>query len=155
MPAAPSNMSGTMRRPLRTFTTWSRFGEPASPVRALAFTTDPSGIAAGGDDGTLRLFDAAGNLLLAPIAAHDGPVLALAWNAEDKILLSRGGDGTLRSWDLAATSGDEELSAGEALAVALRRLCHHSLLRQTAEEDDPAALRLRSACVARQNTAVS
>jgi WD40 repeat protein len=58
-------------------------------------------IASGGDDGTVRLWDAASGRELAHWHAHQSRVTALAFSPDGDLLVS-GGDGTVKLWDLPA-----------------------------------------------------
>lgn len=71
---------------------------------------DPTGIrfATAGDDGTARIWDAAGGQELLALAGHQSAVWHVAWNASGTHLLTTSDDGTARVWD--AADGQELLT---------------------------------------------
>ncbi|HPP47422.1 MAG TPA: hypothetical protein PLF25_07990, partial [Accumulibacter sp.] len=73
-------------------------------VRACAWSPDGQRLLSGGDDGTLRVWDAPSGTGLWTLRGHDGWVTACAWSPDGTRLLSGGVDGTLRIWD--AESGE-------------------------------------------------
>lgn len=58
-------------------------------------------MASGGEDRTVRLWQAATGVELAQWEAHDEEVTALAFSHDGATLASGGADGTLRLWNLA------------------------------------------------------
>ncbi|MEV0131612.1 hypothetical protein AB0H83_24510 [Dactylosporangium sp. NPDC050688] len=71
-------------------------------VTALAVAPDGT-IAAGGDDGAVRIVDATG-ATVRTLTGHTGRVISIAFAGDGATLASRGRDGTARIWD-AATGG--------------------------------------------------
>ncbi len=88
----PAAVAGT-----RAWTVETR--DPRGPVRALAHSRDGTRLAAAGDDGTVRVWDAATRRLLRVLIGHARPVRGLAWSPDDRYLASGGADATVRLWD--------------------------------------------------------
>ena len=72
-------------------------------IRCLALADNGRMLATGGNEGTVKLWDA-GRLdeeEEATLFGHDGAVTSLAWSSDRSILASRGDDRTVRLWDVA------------------------------------------------------
>jgi WD40 repeat protein len=76
--------------------------DPRGPVRALAYNSDGSLLATGGDDGTVRLWEADSLRLVRLMVGHDHAVRALVWSPGGEYLASAGDDGTVRIWQAAS-----------------------------------------------------
>jgi WD40 repeat protein/serine/threonine protein kinase len=70
-------------------------------VFAVAYTSDGKRLATGGDDRTIRLWDAATGRELACLRGHTNIVRGVAWSPDGKRLASASEDGTARVWDAA------------------------------------------------------
>lgn len=101
----------------------------SGPVNAVAFSPDGARLLSGGDDGTLRLWDAATGRELRRCTGHGDSVLAVAFSPNGTRLLSGAGDGTLRVWDSA--TGRElrrcAVHGGRVLSVAFSADGRHLL----------------------------
>ena len=75
-----------------------------SSVRSVAFSPKGDRLVAGGDEGTLRLWNAAtGAAVGDPLQVHDGPINSIDFSPNGNRIVTGGKDGTLRLLD--ATNG--------------------------------------------------
>lgn len=87
-----------------------------SPVSALAYAREGIRLAAGYEDGTIRIWQAGVFKLLAVYRGHAGPVTRLAWPTGGAYLISGGEDGTVRFWDVDRTKSSEPITEPDAPA---------------------------------------
>src|SRR5262245_10756572 len=64
-------------------------------VQCLAIRPDSKAIASGGDDDTLRVWDADSDKLLIDLGKQQGPIMGVAYNSSGKMLASVNGNGRL------------------------------------------------------------
>ncbi|MFS8779309.1 hypothetical protein [Synechococcus sp. W55.1] len=76
--------------------------EGPAAITALAISPDGNLLAAGGDDGIIRLWDPHAGELLQTLAGHKGSIEALAISPDGTFLVSGGADKTVRVWDFPA-----------------------------------------------------
>src|SRR5262249_30755935 len=69
---------------------------------SLAWSPDKRTLAAGGEDGTVRLWDTKTGRELLSVAAHKRPIACVAFSPDGKWLATAGRDGALRLIDVAA-----------------------------------------------------
>ncbi|NUS23269.1 MAG: hypothetical protein HOV92_03450 [Streptomyces sp.] len=73
----------------------------SGPVRAVAFSPDGRTIATGGDDGVVRLWDAATQRKIGtPLIGHNDGITSLAFGPGGRTLASSSFDGTARLWNV-------------------------------------------------------
>ncbi|WP_284748327.1 hypothetical protein [Amycolatopsis sp. RTGN1] len=70
-------------------------------LNKIALSADGQQVASGSHDGTVRLWNAAGNDPPRVLHGHDGWVFGVAFSRDGKWLASGGEDGTVRLWSLA------------------------------------------------------
>jgi RNA polymerase sigma factor (sigma-70 family) len=112
-----------------------------SPVRAVAFSPDGKRVAAGCQDGKIRVTDAeTGKVIFTPGRGQGAEIAALAFSPDGKLLARAGGDKLLLLWD--AEKGGRELNrlaghTGKMTAVKFSPDGRHLL---TAGQDGSACL---------------
>lgn len=72
----------------------------AASVRAIAVSPTGREIATAGDDGVIRLWDAASFRMLRALKGHAGAIYGLDYWTDGTLLASAGWDGKVRLWDL-------------------------------------------------------
>jgi WD40 repeat protein len=75
-----------------------------APASAVGFFPDGNLVAAGGPDGSVRLWDLATGQALGALAPHPGEVRGLAFSPDGKLLATACADGQARLWDVATRS---------------------------------------------------
>ena len=71
------------------------------PITIAKFAPNGKILATGGQDGTVRLWDARSGQLRRVLPAHRGRVRAIAFSPDGSVLASAGSDGGLRFWHVA------------------------------------------------------
>jgi WD40 repeat protein len=66
---------------------------------SVAISTDGQTIISGGEDGTVRMWNLKGQLLVKPFKGHKGYVYSVAISTDGKTIISGGEDGTVRLWN--------------------------------------------------------
>ncbi|HKR48595.1 MAG TPA: pentapeptide repeat-containing protein, partial [Pseudonocardiaceae bacterium] len=73
-------------------------------VRSVAYSPDGTHLLTGGDDGSVRIWDAATGEPVRHLTGHTGRVWSVAYAPDNTHLLTGGADGSVRVWD--ATTGE-------------------------------------------------
>lgn len=73
---------------------------PPSPATCVAFSPNQHWLVAACQNGTVYLWDAKADRLLAEVKAHDGRVTCLAWSPDGRSFATGGHDGTVKIWDV-------------------------------------------------------
>jgi WD40 repeat protein len=81
-------------------------------VRAIAVSPTGREIATAGDDGVIRLWDAASFKMTRALRGHAGAIYALDYWTDGTLLASAGWDGKVKVWDLRGDSKSLTLDAG-------------------------------------------
>jgi WD40 repeat protein len=106
--------------------------------RVAAMSRDGRLVACGGEDGVVRLFDAAQGKLLREMLGHEGEVRDVMFHPDGRTLLSASRDGTARLWDLGGTGQEQGHGVwGNTRALAAASDGRRLLL---ARMNDPVAL---------------
>lgn len=77
------------------------------PVKSLAFSHDGSKVLTGGEDHTMRLWDARNGRMLHVFEGHPGAVVQVLFSADDALILARTGNERIWLWDARAGTGVE------------------------------------------------
>src|SRR5262245_29757195 len=79
-----------------------------SEVRSVCWSPDGARLATGGDDGTAKVWDAAGDRERLTLKGHTRAVWSVSWSPDGAWLATGGDDGTAKVWD--AVGGRERLT---------------------------------------------
>jgi WD40 repeat protein len=118
-----------------------RFGEF---VDALAFSSDGTRVATGGDDGDVRIYRTEGGAEIARWHAHDADINTIAFSSDDRLILTGSGDFhereyTARMWD-AATRNQLQVFIGHTSDVNSVAFSRDNRFALTASSDKTAIL---------------
>jgi WD40 repeat protein len=80
-------------------------GNLSNPKYSVAFSPDGRTLAAGSENGTIMLWDAASGTEIRTLQGHSSSVNSVAFSPDGRTLASGSGDNTIKLWD--AESGDE------------------------------------------------
>jgi WD40 repeat protein/serine/threonine protein kinase len=69
-------------------------------IRAVAFSPDGCLLAAAGEDGTVRVWEAATGVVLHVLRSHKGAVTGIGFSPDGRRLASCGADGAVKFWDV-------------------------------------------------------
>ncbi|MFO0911626.1 MAG: protein kinase [Pirellulales bacterium] len=93
---------------------WRTYLGHSGPVRTVEYAPDGSRFASGGDDGTVRIWDAGADELLQVMKERSDEVCAVRWSPDGRQLASISLEGTIRIWDIPAGTINQTLQTGHA-----------------------------------------
>jgi WD40 repeat protein len=86
-------------------------------IQVLSLSWSPEGaLAAGGNDGSIRLWNVGSNALSLARPTNREPVMVVAFSADGELLASGGGDGIIRLWSRGSTKPTRHI-AGHSTSV--------------------------------------
>ncbi len=117
---------------------------PPGRLRSVAISANGKTVAAGFDDGSLLLVDAAGGKVRGALKGHTMPIRALAFSPDGGTLISGSDDKTIRFWDATAARAGaviaDQIGAIRSLTISRdgRRLATGGTIRngEPNEKDD-------------------
>ena len=77
----------------------------AGPVCSVSWSPDGTRLATGSEDGTAKVWDAAGGRELLTLKGHTGWVRSVSWSPDGTRLATGSEDGTAKVWDAAGGRG--------------------------------------------------
>ena len=72
----------------------------SAPVRAVSFSADGQSVLSGGDDNTVRIWDAMTGKLNAVLRGHSRPVESCAFSPDGRLVLSGDQEGQIKLWNI-------------------------------------------------------
>jgi hypothetical protein len=100
----------------------TRFDGNVVKATSLAFNAAGTVLAAGMENGEIRLFDLTAKPMgsqFRQLSGHTGTVTAITFNPDGTLLASSGADNTLRVWDVASGGAIASLNIGSASVTSL------------------------------------
>lgn len=86
-------------------------------ANSVAWSPDSRFIAAGSQDGRMRIWKSSSGMQLLELPAHIGPILKVAWSPDGSRLLSASQDGTAKIWQVSSTANRGLQIAPEPLTL--------------------------------------
>ncbi|MEL7401069.1 MAG: hypothetical protein AAFN68_10925, partial [Pseudomonadota bacterium] len=99
-PAVEMTAQSSLLKAVQVSQEINRLKGHGSAVYSVSFSLDGQRIVSGGDDGTVRLWDAqTGNAIGQPLKGHEAEVHSVSFSPDGQHIVSGSNDGTLRLWD--------------------------------------------------------